>query len=68
LRGCKMDITEKRGIGNSLIKSYEILEEKFNQNEEKINELKAELSGGYKGKKEEKENYSREGLISKSNE
>ena len=36
---------ENKGIRDSLIKSYEILEEKLNQNNDKINELKSELSG-----------------------
>ena len=50
-----MEITEKKGIRNSLIKSYEILEEKLNQNNDKINELEAELNGGsYQEKKKDK--------------
>jgi len=51
-----MNKTERKGIRASLIKSYEILEEKLNQNNEIISELEKELSGGYqkekKGKKE----------------
>lgn len=38
-------IIENKGIRDSLIKSYEILEEKLNQNNEKIKELEAELNG-----------------------
>lgn len=45
---------EKKGIRESLIKSYEILEEKFNQNEEKINEFKTELLREDQKKKKEK--------------
>ena len=48
---------ENEGIRNSLIKSYEILEEKFNQNEEKINELKAELDGEHQEKKKREKKY-----------
>lgn len=48
------EINENKGIRNSLIKSYEILEEKFNQNEEKINKLKAELNGEHQKKKKRK--------------
>jgi len=46
---------EKQGIRESLIKSYEILEEKLNKNNETIKELEAELNGGtYQKKKREK--------------
>ena len=57
---------ESKGIRDTLIKSYEILEEKFNQNEDKINELKAELDGEHQEKKEREEIYSGTGLISNS--
>lgn len=40
-----MNKMENKGIRDSLIKSYEILEEKLNQNNDKINELKVDLSG-----------------------
>jgi len=44
---------EKQEIQDSLIKSYEILEEKLSQNNEIIKELEKELPGGYQ-KKEKK--------------
>lgn len=45
---------EKQEIRESLIKSYEILEEKLNQNDEKINELETELNGEDIKKKKKK--------------
>jgi predicted nuclease with TOPRIM domain len=46
---------EKQEIRESLIKSYEILEEKLNQTNEKINELESELKrGSFQGEKREK--------------
>jgi hypothetical protein len=38
-----MNKTEKKEIQDSLIKSYEILEEKLNKNNETIKELEKEL-------------------------
>ena len=46
---------EKQGIRESLIKSYEILEEKLNKNNETIKELETELNrGSHQGEKREK--------------
>ena len=45
---------ENKEIRDTLIKSYEILEEKFNQNNDRINELKAELDGEHQEKKKER--------------
>lgn len=39
-------IIENKGIRESLIKSYEILEERLSQNNNKIKDLKAELKWG----------------------
>jgi len=50
---------EKQGIRESLIKSYEILEEKLNQNNGKIKELETELSGGYQKEKKRKKEKTR---------
>lgn len=41
-----MNKTEKKEIQDSLIKSYEILEEKLNKNNETIKELEKELKWG----------------------
>lgn len=46
---------ENKGIRESLIKSYEILEERFSQNNETIKELEKELNrGSHQEEKREK--------------
>lgn len=60
LRGFKMNKIENKEIRASLIKNFELLEEKLNQNNKKISELEIELKRGkeQREKREDIENYS----------